>query len=138
MFDFHRKINDVYNLSKPEVIDRLHSNMLNPVNTTQINKWKKELTVNEIEVSDFIAGDYAKKYGYKSTLQTRKIKYYIKSILGFIRDKIGLLTFKIYYNLPISIRNISGRIFAKMYTHFGYTNFYNSEDYKNASKNHIK
>jgi hypothetical protein len=138
MLDFHKKVNDVYNDSKPEAIARLHSNMLNPVNTTQINKWKKELTINEIELADFIAGNYAKKYGYQPLHQINKTKYYIKAIPGFFRDRLVNFIFKIYYNLPISIRNISVIFFNKMYVYFGYTNFYNSEDYKSLQKNNSK
>jgi hypothetical protein len=130
MLDFHIKINQINDLVKPEAIERLHSNMLNPINTNKINKWEKELTKSEIELADFITGSYAKKYGYQSPPTVRKIGYYVKAFFGICGYTYDHLVFKIYYNMPFFIRNTSGYISNKLYIWFKYTHYYNSEDYK--------
>jgi hypothetical protein len=130
MLEFHKKINQINDLVKPEAIERLHSNMLNPVNTSKINKWEKELTKSEIELADFINGSYAIKYGYTPSTKVKKIDYYVKSFFGICGYTYDYLVFKIYYNMPFFIRNISGYISNKLYIWFKYTHYYNSEEYK--------
>ncbi len=134
MLDFHKKVKERYNQYKVKEIKDLHPNMMNPVNTSQIAKWKKELSYSEVEVAEFIAGDYAKRYGYDPTVNNRKFRNPISSLAGLIRYKMDNLVIKTYYKLPFFVRSIIRNFSDKFYVWFGYTNYYNRLDFMLKSK----
>jgi len=48
-----------------EKIKGVHSNLVKPINTTNIRKWEKEISKEDLAITEKITGEYAKKqYGY--------------------------------------------------------------------------
>lgn len=43
----------------------IHESLAKPVNTSNIDKWKKEMNPHDIAVTEIITGKFASKYGYK-------------------------------------------------------------------------
>ena len=41
-----------------------HHNLKNPINTKSVNKWRKEMSENEVKVFEDLAGDVMAEYGY--------------------------------------------------------------------------
>ncbi len=49
-----------------ERVKTIHKGLLNPINTSNIGKWQKEMSPQSIAITESITGDLAKtKYGYK-------------------------------------------------------------------------
>ena len=116
-------------------IDQIHPNITDSINTKQINKWKKELTPKQVEIIEYIAGDYAQKYGYLPSIKkSTKITVKIIAIVGSLRHDHKFLIIKNYYQLPMFIRN-SLRWFSNfMFKTFSYTNYFNDADFRNKDK----
>lgn len=116
LYDFHYKTSDLYRKDKNEntlinnVMNKLHVNLMNPINTSQVDKWKNEMSIEEMELSDYIAGDFAKRYGYKKLTNKWSIKYFLASTKANIITKANNLTTILYFNLPTFIRKAIGSI----------------------------
>lgn len=107
-----------------ELVQQFHKNLLNPISTSQIDKWKKELSAREIEVIEYITGNYAKKYGYFPSVEKPK-SYPILFLKNFLQDRFSYLVYKLYYKLPISVRDMLRRISDTLFDKTGYSNAYN-------------
>jgi hypothetical protein len=108
-----------------ELVQQIHSNLLNPITTTQIDKWKKELSINEIELIEYITGEYAKKYDYFPSTHNSKYYFFLISWKNYVIDRFSYLVYKIYYRLPFKIRDILRIISDKLFDKLGYSNGYN-------------
>jgi hypothetical protein len=129
MLSFHKTTNKFFNENKDKVVDRIlgeiHSNLLKPINTEQINKWEKKLNKKEIEIVDYLAGRYALEYNYIQTTHKKNVLFFIISIKTNIQF---LFTYKItvmYYKTPGIIRVALKKIFVKLNAWFGYYNKFN-------------
>jgi hypothetical protein len=107
------------------IVQKIHLNLLNPVNSNQVNKWKNELSIDEIEMIDYITGAYAKKYGYHPTTHVKKSHFILSSIKSYFMYCISFLVYKIYYFSPMKLRDLSRAFSLKLYKTFGYLNKYN-------------
>ena len=131
MLNFYQTTNKIYNENVPErkvlnsIVNKIHLNLLNPINTTQINKWKEELTNNEIELIDYIAGNYGVKYNYHPTTNKFKFNYLYHFFKSYFISYLDLLVYKSYYKLPMTLRDFLFALSKKVHTTFGYTNKYN-------------
>jgi len=93
VFDFFRKKEDVHRIYPQEIVERIHKNLMNPINQSRMGLWKKELTQRQIRIADGVAGKYAGRFGYNRM-------YEASSPLLFLRTRplaiYGILLFKFY------------------------------------------
>jgi len=55
-----------------ERIKNVHSNLVEPINTSNVRKWEKEMSETDLAITERIAGKYAKeKYGYDIDISGR-------------------------------------------------------------------
>jgi len=142
MLNFHHTTNKIYKENDREntllnsIVNKIHLNLLNPINTSQIDKWKVELTKSEIELIDFIAGDYAIKYNYHPTTNKFKFKYVYYYFKSYFVSYLDIIIYKSYYKLPMSFRDFLFGLSRIVFKTFGYTNKYNkiAIKYKNKTQ----
>jgi protein-tyrosine sulfotransferase len=84
-----------------EKIKNVHTNLVNPINTSNVHKWEKEMSKTDIAITERITGKYAKeKYGYDisisggntanvSTVKLIKNKLLYCTWLFYIRYRSG-------------------------------------------------
>jgi len=77
------------------ILENVHKNLLNPVNISSIGKWKDELTSQDKDIVEAVAGDYARKYygyGLDADSSTRKkisfFEFYINGKLKYFAWKV--------------------------------------------------
>jgi hypothetical protein len=131
MFDFHKTTSKIYSKEAPvnevmtDIVQKIHRNLLNPINSNQVNKWKNELSNAEIEIIDYVTGSYAKKYGYLPTTRVIKPYFFLSSLKSYFAYYVSYFVYKVYFRLPMSIRDLSKTFSMKLYKTFGYLNKYN-------------
>jgi hypothetical protein len=134
MLSFHKTTTKIYNKEAPvntimaNLVQSIHTNLLNPINTKQINKWKKELTPSEIELIDYITGNYARQHGYVPTTHTMKLYFILYSIKSNLKFWLNFSIYKIYFRVPLRLRDALRSLSRKLYLKYGYTNRYNKID----------
>lgn len=131
MLDFHETTKKIYTVNSLKndvlnsIVQDIHTNLLNPINSNQIGKWKSDLTHSEIETVDYIAGKYAVEYDYDPTTKVFKFNYLIKAFKSYIRYMINYTIYKTYYKIPMKLRDVSRRMSKLLYDKFGYLNTHN-------------
>lgn len=107
------------------LVQDIHVNLLQPINTAQIGKWKTELSAYEIEVIEYITGDFARRYNYLPSVEHPKRRFFLVSVKNYVRDRFSNMVFKVYYKLPFSIRDAMRALSDGLFDTFGYSNIYN-------------
>jgi protein-tyrosine sulfotransferase len=108
-----------------------HPNIVDPINTKNVNKWKNELTENQIEIIEYIAGEYGEKHGYNLSLpKTYNASIKLKAYSACLRQNFNLMIIKNYYKLPMWIRNMSRSISKFLFQWFNYTNYFTNADFR--------
>jgi hypothetical protein len=135
MLRFHEATNKSFKENKDkiskDVNDQIHSNLLNPVNTTAVAKWKKELKASEIEMIDSIAGKYARSKGYEPGPIIKNNSYRWTLLKKRIQFWLTFGVTRMYYiNMPYVLRHWLTATSAMLHRVFGYTNRYNRLKYK--------
>ncbi len=129
MLNFHEKISSIKKENDFEALDSIHKNLVNPINTKQINKWKKSLSTQDVELLDLICGDYAKTYDYFPTTNKSSLLLRYRSFLGNVRYKIDFWVIKTYYKSPFFLRDFTGFISKKIFDWFKLSTYYNHADF---------
>ena len=129
MLNFYKKIKFIKDKYDIEALETIHKNLDKPINTNAINKWKEQLTRSEIEVLDYICGDYAKNYLYEPTTTKPSLNLFKQYFFGRIRYSFDILVIKTYYSLPFFIRDFSSLFSRKLYEWFHFTTYYNHTDF---------
>jgi len=61
-----------YKKKNEHEFNRYHKKVFEPVTTSYVDEWKDKMSVEEQEVAEFVAGDYAyKTYGYKKNIDNK-------------------------------------------------------------------
>jgi len=98
---FAAKLNLYSNTNMYDVFKKIHHNMLQPVNTGNIGKWKIELSKRDQIIVEKITGGYAKlQYGYEIELD--KMEYRKVSIYKLIKSKIIYIIWVFFTRLRFS------------------------------------
>ena len=127
MLNFYEKIK-ITEL-RLQAIEEIQPNILQPINTSQINKWEKHLSNDEMELIDYICGDFAKKYNYIQRTKSKKWNYSIKSFIGFYKVCFVIRIKKRYYKMSFLIRDTIRVIEQKLYDWFKFSTYYNYYDF---------
>ena len=131
MLSFASKINDL-----PITLPKNHLNLLKPINTSQVGKYKNELNDNQLGLIDFICGDFAKKYNYYPTTKKNKFHFKLKLLYYQLRYKQFKFIIKSYYQLPFQIRDLVRAISIFLHQHFNISTKFNRVEL-NAKANDI-
>jgi hypothetical protein len=130
MLDFYNTMQQVKEKKYVEEIKAVHPHIIEPINTSQVSKWKDQLKKEDIELADYITGDYAAKYGYMRETHVANFKFWLRSRLGLIRIHIDFFIIRSYYKMPFIIRDTIGKINAKLFKWFGISTYYNHADFR--------
>jgi hypothetical protein len=88
VFDFFRKKEEVVSAYENPLIDKFHSSLMNPVNTSRMNQWQKDFSEPQVKLADQIAGTYADLLGYERVYKGYRPWVALKSlpmrIYGFL------------------------------------------------------
>ncbi|MDF2438186.1 MAG: sulfotransferase [Bacteroidota bacterium] len=130
MLDFHTTIKEVKEEKYAIEIEKIHPNIVNPVNTTQVEKWRKSLTLEEIELADYIAGPDAERYAYKRETNKSGIRFFMKSLIGRSRIYFDFFVIRTYYKMPFFFRDAVGAFNAFLFRQFKISTYYNHADFR--------
>lgn len=138
MLSFNRTLKSVVENADEHIkkeVSIIHPNITKPINKSQIKKWEKEFSKPQVELIEYITGDYAALYGYERSLPaTRNLRIKLKALLGKIRRQANFLIIKSYYKSPMFLRALSSKMSAFLHQKFKYTNYFNSEDFRENGK----
>ncbi|MFC2102684.1 sulfotransferase [Bacteroidota bacterium] len=79
VFEFHTKKEETEKSYPQEIVKRIHSNLMKPINTGRMGLWKTELTADQVRVADQVAGSYAEKMGYERVDRRFHLGTYMKT-----------------------------------------------------------
>lgn len=135
MLEFHKKINEEFDKSKEsakeedrmELLNSLHNNLLKPINKEKVDSWRTALTQKEIHIADYVAGEYASKYGYSKIYKDGSFYLWLNSIWAGFKVRMGDLIIKVYHKTPNWIRKITRSVSWLLYKLFGFTHVFNPD-----------
>jgi len=111
VFEFHTKKEETEKNYPQEIVQRIHGNLMKPINPGRMELWKKELTTAQVRTADQVAGRYAEKMGYERVdprfqfgpyMKTRPIVIYGTLIFKFMQFG-SILPYKISTWLSIKL-----------------------------------
>lgn len=112
-------------------LNQIHPNISKPINTKQIDKWRKELTPKQIYIIEYIVDGYGLRYGYEPELKTSfSFKSYFILLYAKIHYYFRIYIIKSYYRLPFTIRDFFRSLSNLLYDKYGYSNYFNSTDFR--------
>ncbi|NQV03449.1 MAG: sulfotransferase [Bacteroidia bacterium] len=111
VFEFHTKKEETEKSYPQEIVKRIHSNLMKPINTGRMGLWKKELSSAQVCIADLVAGNYAEKMGYERVYPRFHLLLYLKTRPMVI---YGTLIFKFMQFGAILPYKISGWISIKL------------------------
>lgn len=111
------------------VIHELFPELLNKINTNQIDKWKLGLSVKKLQIAHYIAGKSALYYGYQPSPELTEKTYYIRYLWAKMITQYNRLIIKGYYILPFYIRNFLRKIFHLIYKYLHLSTSYSYDEY---------
>lgn len=121
--------------STKEMTD-FHPNLIKPISTNHIKKWETAFTKKEVELIEYIAGDYGKKYGYETSQpKSSSLSLKFTAITSFIRHQINYKIITLYYKLPQKTRELMSSFSRFLFKTFRYTNYFNSSDFRYDDNN---
>ena len=103
MFDFYRKKEETMKTYDNPLIERFHSSLMNPVNTTRMEQWRTQMTPAQVRMANVVAGKYALQFKYVDRAEKNRLWLWLQSRPMSI---YGWLLFKLYYwgsYLPSSV-----------------------------------
>ncbi len=106
VFDFYKKKDEMekaYGHSE-ELMD-IHRSLLNPVNTSRINTWKKKMTDKQIRMADLVAGKTADECGYERKYKSFDFWLYLRILPLLTYGKIMYRLMLLGERLPYKVRN---------------------------------
>ena len=125
MVHFNKKLNTLFNENTTNTIVKNHKNLINPINTSQVEKYKTSLTEKEIETLDYICNDYAKQYGYFPFKNDFKPISILKRIFYSYKNYRVIMVVKFYYNSSFILRDLVRYVSEKLFKWFKLTTKYN-------------
>ncbi|MEI6435047.1 MAG: sulfotransferase [Bacteroidota bacterium] len=93
VFEFYKKREETMKTYSNPLVERFHGSLMNPINTTRMDLWKKDMTPHEVCIADQIAGKYADIFNYHRDDSRFRLMPFVKSLPMVI---YGNLIFKLY------------------------------------------
>jgi hypothetical protein len=111
-----------------KVMAELHPNLTGPVTAAQVDKWKMELSSNDLSLIESMVGKTAERYSYHPA-GIRK-QFFFRSVYAAFRNRLQIAVTKTYYRIPLYLRKRMRKISGFLNKRFGYSNIYNQEDFR--------
>lgn len=129
IFNYTEKAKDV-NKKNIKAFKHFHTELLKPVNTNNIGKWKDGLTPAEINYINYRVNKYAQHLGYKTTYKKHKI-YFLRAIIAHFKYKVNFFVIRGYYfYFPFFIRKILSGISLQLFKWFGIKTYYSRDRFR--------
>jgi len=87
-----------------ESILKYHSNLMKPINSSNIYAWRKSMPSQEVELADFMVGKYAELAGYERKYNRINVFLFFKTSLLYIHYFTQILIGKLLIFLPLKLR----------------------------------
>ncbi|MBP8033101.1 MAG: sulfotransferase [Bacteroidia bacterium] len=130
VLEYHLTLNQKIEDDISQQLKKTHGNLLQPINSNNIESWKTKLNKQDLLLSELIAGEYGTFYGYITAINEKFIeKNYIKSIYGNINNRFINFIIKTYYHSPFIFKKFSALFSKKMNDYFKIKNYYNQSDF---------
>lgn len=84
MLEYYEKKEEFTKMYRPGILKNIHSNIINEVNTSRVDVWKKRLTEKQVRILDYVVGDLAEEAGYDRVYKNHSIMTKISSIPGIL------------------------------------------------------
>jgi hypothetical protein len=94
VFEFYKKKDETIKAYNDPMIEKFHGSLMNPVNTSRMNLWKKDLTPGQVRMADHIAGKYADYFSYERGKRQFSLGTAVKSLPMQV---YGYLLFRLMY-----------------------------------------
>ena len=94
VFDFYKKKDETLKAYNDPLIEKFHGSLMNPVNTSRMNQWKKDLSAEQVRTADHIAGKYADMFNYDRERKQFSAALWLKSLP---MQGYGYLLFRLMY-----------------------------------------
>lgn len=92
MLDYYKYVEVVKEKYDKELLELFHKNLGNPVNKSTIGQWKISLSKKEIQMADFVIGEWAVKMRYERVFNKRNPGLFFRSAMWQI---YGWMLYKI-------------------------------------------
>lgn len=101
---------------------KFHPELFTEINTKKVNKWEQQLTDKQVQLLDYIAGDFAAQYGYQRKFKSASLSQKITSFKGSIKYYLWRKAVRAVYQGPLWLRLLVYRFFDYLY-HEQYKDF---------------
>lgn len=129
MIKYSDKLKGTSNKILNEVMSEVHPNLLKPVSTDQVNKWKEILTDKEVDIIENLAGTMPLTLGYVPSCETGN-KYTFNRITSDLRNRLQMAIVRMYYRMPFFVRKGIRSVSNSLNKWFGFSTVYNHEDFR--------
>lgn len=133
MLQTHQILQTVYtnessNIKHVNSLKGLHEHLKEPISAERLNKWENEMKPYELELADYIDGDFAKKYGYKKVYNTKGFKLFCQKLFGLVAIRSEVFIVRFYHKrIGKNLRKLLRISSILMYNLFGFTHLFNPE-----------
>ena len=103
MINYHVKLNSFYKEFEDKIEDH-HKRVFKPIDGSRINSWKTELTSQQIEIADFVVGEWADKEGYDKLYANPGLSVRLKVIPAILYQRLFYIYKYFYTKLPQFLR----------------------------------
>lgn len=116
MLEYYKIKDKVLSVYPEDLVMKYHSSLFHPISADFINKWKKKLSMQQIEMADAIVGKVAEEAGYKRNYFTSKWKYLFYVLPDMIYSQLWLF-YKKWYDVSFKPNESGKRIgtMSKLY-----------------------
>jgi len=92
VFEFHRKKEESMKAYPQEIVQKVHKSLMNPVNTSRMGLWKKELSEAQVRMADLVAGKTAGIMGYERVYDRFSFPLWMKTrpivVYGYLLTRL--------------------------------------------------
>jgi hypothetical protein len=128
MLDFYIQTNKNYKDKDIEGFERFHQGVLKPVNADELDSWKKKLSTGQIEMIEYIAGEFGKKYGYEKIITPAKRSFFLKGLQAKWSCLKGYFILRMFYTMPVFLRRSVSAVTVGLYRLVKFKHPYNKHD----------
>lgn len=100
VFDFYKKKEEVAKTYPTEILEKHHKSLYNPINTSRLGLWKKNMTPAQVKVADMVAGKYAGMAGYERQYTNFGIFTCLRALPGLAYARLLYLLTRIIDRFP--------------------------------------
>ena len=100
VFDFYKKKDEVAKTYPTDILEKHHKSLYNPINTSRLGLWKKNLTPVQVKMADMVAGKYALAAGYEQQYEHFGVFIYLRAIPGIAYARLLYLLTRVIDRFP--------------------------------------